>query len=341
MGVDSSGMRRPPEPATAERRSFVADRGDAAQRLDAVLERRLGDRPDGSRTRIQRWIAAGRVAVNGVTARRPAQRVPAGGRVEALLPQLPPRREPEPEDLPLAILYEDADLIAVDKPAGMVAHPALGHARGTLFHALLWRARDWAPGGRPLLAHRLDRHTSGVLLVAKTAAAHAALLRALAHRTVTKEYLAVVAGRVPGRRGDLAWRLQRDPGDRRRMVPSVSGGQPCLTRYRRLGVSPTPGARISLLSCELVTGRMHQIRAHLATAGWPIVGDQTYGPAVRPVTGDHRLDAAVASLSRQALHAWRITFPHPATGERVRMTAPLPVDLAGLLHAARIAWRDA
>jgi 23S rRNA pseudouridine1911/1915/1917 synthase len=173
-----------------------------------------------------------------------------------------------------------------------------------------------------------------VLLVAKAEPAHAALLRDLACGRIGKRYLALVCGRVGSRRGALRWPLQRDPADRRRMIAASRGGKPSLTRYLRLGVSRTPGDAVSLLACELVTGRMHQIRAHLAAAGWPIVGDPTYGPRLRPVTGDHRLDALLASFPRQALHAWRLSFPHPATGTPLEVTAPVPADLAGLLRAA-------
>jgi 23S rRNA pseudouridine1911/1915/1917 synthase len=302
-------------------------------RLDAVLERHLGDRPDASRTRIQRWIAAGRVAVNGVTARRAAQRVPTAACIDVALPALPARLAPEAEPRPLVVLYEDAHVLAIDKPAGLVAHPSLGHPRGTVYNALLWHARAWAAGARPQLVHRLDKQTSGVLLVAKAAPAHAALLRALDQGLLDKHYLALVCGRVERARGELSWPLRRDPGDRRRMI-AAAGGKPCRTRYALLGASRTPGDAVSLVACELLTGRMHQIRAHLATAGWPIVGDQTYGPAVRPVTGNHRLDALLASFPRQALHAWRLSFPHPVTGERIAVTAPVPEDLAGLLEVA-------
>jgi 23S rRNA pseudouridine1911/1915/1917 synthase len=317
-------------------RTFRPDRGDAGHRLDHVLLRQLNDRRDASRTQIQRWIRGGRVSVGGRVITRVAARVPAGAMVAVSLAPEPARPPHAGEAIPLSILYEDAHLLAVDKPSGMVAHPSFGHARGTLVNALLWLARDWPAGSRPGLVHRLDRHTSGVVLVSKTSTSHARLARALADRRVEKDYLAVVAGRVTRARGDIVLGVMRDPGDRRRMVASPVSGRPSVTRYVRIARSVGRRAGVSVLRCRLVTGRMHQIRVHLATAGWPIVGDAVYGPPSDWRIEDAAMQEAVRRFARQALHAWRVAFTHPVTGARVEIVAPLPDDIRHLLDVCGI-----
>jgi 23S rRNA pseudouridine1911/1915/1917 synthase len=313
--------------------SFRADRGDAGRRLDRVLARHLADRPDASRTRIQQWIGAGEVTVEGRTVSRVAARVPAGAEVALRLPPLPPKRRPEGEPIPLDVLFEDDHLLAVNKPPGLIVHPSFGHASGTLVNALLWHARSW-PGGRPGLVHRLDKFTSGALLVAKSQAVHAALARASAARRIEKRYLAVVLGRVPRARGEIALALGRDPGDRRRVVASAHAGRPSVTRFERVARSTGSRAGLTLLRCTLLTGRMHQIRVHLAASGWPVVGDPVYGPARVPPFADARLNALVRAFPRQALHAARLIFAHPVTGVSVDISAPLPADMAGLIREA-------
>ena len=230
-----------------------------------------------------------------------------------------PRHEPQP--LPLCVLFEDEHLLAVGKDAGVVVHPSYKHPDGSVFNALLWHLR--AEGVHPHLLQRLDKDTSGVMLVSKTAKAHAAIVRAMrrdpADGGVRKEYVAVVHGVPSPLSGEIALRLGRDPADVRRVRVSEADGQPCLTRYATLTHAPEAG--MSAVSCELVTGRMHQIRVHLAASGCPIVGDPVYG------IGDH----VGGPMARQALHAWRVSFRHPVSGTPLTIIAPFPPDIASLL----------
>ena len=204
------------------------------------------------------------------------------------------------------VLYEDDWFLAIDKPAGLVVHPSYKHSTGTLLNALLWHL---GPGARPGIVNRLDRQTSGVMLVARTPEAHAALQREAARGRMRKEYLAVVTGRPRRLRGTIALPLGRSTRDRRLIVVDPAG-RPAETRFDVLAT----GTDTSLLRCELVTGRTHQIRVHLAAGGWPIVGDALYGtPSLE--------------LDRHALHAWRISLTHPFTGAALQVSAPLPPDL--------------
>jgi 23S rRNA pseudouridine1911/1915/1917 synthase len=219
------------------------------------------------------------------------------------------RPRPEAEELALRVLYEDDSLLAVDKPPGVVVHPTYRNWSGTLLNALLWHVRE-KPGQRPSILTRLDKDTSGLVLAARTPQVQAIVQRDAAAGRVRKEYLAVVAAALAeGERGSIELPLARSLEDRRLVVVSASGAR-CETRYEVLASS----AGRSLVRCELVTGRTHQIRVHLAARGWPILGDATYG-----VT-----DPAIA---RQALHAWRITLPHPATREVVVIESPWPAEL--------------
>ncbi|HYX22687.1 MAG TPA: RluA family pseudouridine synthase [Thermoanaerobaculia bacterium] len=313
-------------------RTFRADRGDARGRLDRVLMRHLADRPEVTRAQVQAWIAGGLVRINGGVPAKPASRVALADEVEVVLPPPPLRRQPQAQEMPLSVLYEDEHLLALEKPPGLVVHPAPGHREGTLINALLWRAREWGEGQRPGLVSRLDRDTSGVLMVTKTPAAHAALARALKHRSAEKEYLAVVYGRTPGDRGRIELKIDRDPADLRRRIASKTAGRDSVTLYELLG----EGGGLSLLRCRLLTGRTHQIRVHLQAHGLPLVGDPLYGEPRWKGIGEPALAAACRDFPRQALHAWRLAFVHPATGERLEIVAPLPDDLAGLLAAARL-----
>ena len=299
-------------------RAIALDRGDVGTRVDRVLFRHLRDVPGISRNKIQRLLEAGAVVINGRPAPRVSWRIAAGDTLSIELPERPGRQRPRAEALPLAILFEDDELLAVNKPPGQVAHPAFRNGTGTLVNALLAHAKNrWTPG----LINRLDRDTSGVVVVAKNARVQVALQRAMQHHAVDKEYLAIVQGKPTPRRGTIDLALDRDPWDRRRVMVRDRGGQPSVTRYERLGVSADGSA--SLVRCRLVTGRTHQIRVHLATRGWPIVGDVTYG--VKDV-----------HMPRQALHAWRIAFDHPAGGERVIVEAPVPEDMRRLSAAVGI-----
>lgn len=324
---------------TALVRTITATRGDARMRLDRVLQRQLADLRGATRTKVQEWIRQGAVSVNGRAAGRPAARVALGDAITVHLPAdvLRPATAIVSEPLPgVRVLYEDDHLLAVSKPAGVVVHPTYGHAAGTLMNDLRWRARDWPARQRPSLVGRLDKLTSGIVLVARTQTAHASLQKALANAVSRKEYLALVYGHVTPRRGTIDLRLHRDDRDRRRVVASTRRGQPSTTVYERVARAAAPTAGLALLRCRLGTGRMHQIRVHLAARGWPIVGDPTYGEARWTAVTDDALKLALRAFPRQALHAWRLTFPHPATGVSVCIEAPIPDDLRALFTMAAI-----
>lgn len=313
--------------------SFVADRGDAAHRLDLAAARHLAGPFALSRAALQRLVAEGRVRVNGVAATRPAQRLAPGDLVELDVPPPAPRAAPAAEPLPLVILHEDAAILVLNKPAGVVAHPTPAHHSGTLVNGLLWHAArrpDEATGWQPRLVQRLDKDTSGLLVVAKSPEVHAALQDARA--AFEKDYLAVVWGRPAPERGLLTDPLGRDPLDRRRVMVKDSGAA-ARTGYQLLDHSRGTARGLSLVRCALLTGRTHQLRVHLSAHGWPIVGDPVYGHPPRSRLADIAADRAARAFSRQALHAWRLTFTHPRSGRRLQFEAPLPGDLAALLTA--------
>jgi len=322
-------------------RILTADRGDTGRRLDLVLRRHLAGVDSASRSRVQRWIENGHVTVNGSLVRRVAARAALGDVVAVTLPPRDdaPRRVMEAEDVSLDILHEDDYLLALDKPAGLVVHPTYKHAEGTLMNALLWYARVWPSGQRPSLVGRLDKLTSGIIIVAKTAALHAALQRELASSASEKDYLAVVYGKVNVARGEIRLRLERDRRDRRRVVASATAGASSLTRFERLARVAAPRAGLSLLRCRLSTGRTHQIRVHLTARGWPLVGDLTYGEPRWSQIADATLAAALRAFPRHALHAWRVAVVHPVTRERLLLEAPVPSDIEGLLAASGLTRR--
>ena len=323
------------EPARP-RRVLRADRGDDGRRLDHVLLRHLTDVPEASRTRIQEWIESGLVSLAGRRPKKTSEKVKTGEEIEILLPPAEtPRSTPVAQDIPLSVLFEDSSILVLDKPAGLVVHPAVGHREGTLVNALLHRAKDWAgPADRPGLVHRLDKDTSGVLVIAKTEPAMAVLGRAMKERFLEKEYLAVVYGRPPLTKGHIDFRIRRDPSNRKRMAASKSEGRASSTFYENLSESSGNKAGVALLRCRLVTGRTHQIRVHLKAINLPIVGDPVYGSPRWKGVRDETLREALRTFPRQALHAWRLGLRHPGTGERMSFTAPVPADMAGLLEAA-------
>jgi 23S rRNA pseudouridine1911/1915/1917 synthase len=312
-------------------RAFTADRGDAGLRIDLVLRRHLTGVDAATRTRVQTWIEEGRVAINGAVVRRVSARTLAGDAVTIVLPELEIKSPPTAQELPLDILYEDDHLVAVNKPPGLVVHPTYKHTDATLLNALLWRARDWAKTSRPSVVGRLDKLTSGLVLVAKSPAVHAALQRTLAAPGSRKEYLALVWGRTSGG-GTIDLRLRRDPGDRRRVIASMADGAPSRTEYVRLSQAAVVPESLTLLQCRLVTGRTHQIRVHLAASGWPIVGDPKYGEPRWQQIADDAARTMLSQFSRQALHAWRLSFTHPATGQAIAIEAPPARDFAMLLR---------
>jgi 23S rRNA pseudouridine1911/1915/1917 synthase len=311
-------------------RTFTTDRGDDGRRIDLVLRRHLAA---ATRTRVQRWIEEGAVTVNDRHARKTASRVAAGDVIAIAIPHAAEatRFTMQAERGHLDLLFEDDYLLAVNKPAGLVVHPTHAHATGTLMNVLLWHARRWPSTKRPSIVGRLDKLTSGIVLVAKTPAMHAALQRTLAASATEKEYLAVVYGRVNVATGRIALRLSRDRADRRKVAASEHTGAESLTRFVRLGRVIAPRAGLTLLRCRLVTGRTHQIRAHLAARGWPIVGDPVYGEPRWTRIVDPQLGDALRAFPRQALHAWRLAFAHPVARSRLELQAPVPLDMQGLL----------
>jgi 23S rRNA pseudouridine1911/1915/1917 synthase len=285
----------------------------------------LGDR---SRSQLQRLIKDGHVQVAGRGAKA-NQAVKAGQAITIDLPE-PVEATPQPEALPLPILYQDEDLIVVDKPAGMVVHPAAGHAGGTLVNALLHHVHDLSGIGgekRPGIVHRLDRGTSGLMVVAKNDAAHEELSRQFREREVEKEYLALVWGLVQaGRRIDAP--IGRDPANRKKMSARARRSREAVTRI----VRAEPLRVLTLVQVAIYTGRTHQIRVHLNAIGHPIVGDALYGGVHRRVPGDLR---AVTHLERPFLHAARLAFTHPRDGRPMVFTSELPADLQRVLDELR------
>ncbi len=315
-------------------RRFQVGSPSAGTRLDLFLAATCSDL---SRSRIQKLIAEGAVRAGGAAAKR-SHVVRAGEEVTIEVPD-PRETTVEAEDIPLSILYEDEHMLAIDKPPGLVVHPAPGHASGTLVNALLHHVRDLAGIGgelRPGIVHRLDRDTSGVLLVAKTDRAHQLLSRQMRQRTLRKEYLALAAGVPRVRKGEVSLSIGRDPRDRKKMKAfrPIAGDAPAGTRTARTLYEIERewfGLGLTLLRCRLVTGRTHQIRVHLAAAGLPIVGDPVYGRPAFPRVKDAVLKKRLAEFPRQALHAERVALRHPATQELLEIVAPLPADMAALL----------
>ncbi len=297
------------------------------------LDRALGDLfPGHSRSALARLIDEGRVRVDGKTAAKPSMRVETGQRVELDLPDAAPSGLAS-QDLPLIILYEDYDVVVIDKPPGLVVHPAAGHPDQTLVNALLFHVKDLSGIGgelRPGIVHRLDKDTSGVMLIAKHDAAHRKLTARWNSELVRKEYVAVVYGTPSADRGTIEAPIGRDPRDRKRMA-IVQDGRTAITDYEL-----TERLRhASVIRCRLRTGRTHQIRVHMKHLGHPIIGDPVYsGPQWRGIP-DRKLQRAIAGFPRQALHAAKLTFAHPATDNMLTVEAPLPSDLRELLDALR------
>jgi 23S rRNA pseudouridine1911/1915/1917 synthase len=320
-GADASA-----EAEAGEALAFVAEASDAGARLDAFLAARV----EGvSRSALKRAIDDGDVLVGGRAA-KPSHKLRAGERVEVELPA-PPPSEVAPEEIPLDVLYEDEEVVVVNKPAGLVVHPAAGVHSGTLANALAFhfdRLSEHAGAQRPGIVHRLDRDTSGVIVAAKTARAHENLSDQFRARTVFKSYVALVHGVTREEKGKVEEPLARDPRNRTRMAV-VRGGRAALSLWR----VRRRYERFTLLDVQIKTGRTHQIRVHLAWVKHPVVGDETYGGGRDKTIADPRLRARVAALGRQFLHAERLGFHHPSTGEWMGFTAPLPPELSEFLEA--------
>lgn len=328
---------------------------DPPQRLDKALSRDVPESASLSRTRIARLLEAGAVTINGTVQRDPKAKVAAGAKVEITV-QAAIESHITPEDIPLEVLFEDDDLIVVNKPAGMVVHPAPGTPSGTLVNALLHHFGGELSGvggsKRPGIVHRIDKDTSGLLVVAKSDKAHHGLAAQFAAHTAERAYLAVTHGvpeasdpRLRGTRGvsfetgsvlKITTQLARHKHDRQRQAVLFEGGRHAVTRAKLLERFGTP-ACLALVECRLETGRTHQIRVHMAHAGHGLLGDPTYGGR-RKLPAKALSDVGIAaakSFDRQALHAALLGFEHPVSGEMLRFEAELPADMAQLLQDLR------
>ncbi len=297
----------------------------AGRRFDAVLAELF---PEFSRSRLTEWIKSGDVLLDGEPA-RPRDPV-RGGEVATVNAVLDTQTHAEPEDIPLDVLYEDEHVFVINKPAGLVVHPGAGNATGTLVNALLFRDPSLSALARAGIVHRLDKDTSGVMVVARTVQAQTALVEQLSAREVHRQYLAVVVGAlVSGGTADAP--IDRHPRDRLKMAVREDG-KDAVTHYRLRERFRAHTA----LECRLETGRTHQIRVHMAHLKHPIIGDPLYGGALKlPRGASDELIAALRGFRRQALHAETLEFVHPVTGETVRNTAPVPADMLALMAALR------
>ena len=307
-----------------------------SERLDKIL---LGRYPDFSRSRIEGLVKAGLVTVNGVPAAKTGLKV---GEADEIVVTVPPPvpAVPEPEDMPLDVVFEDDDLIVVNKPAGLVVHPAPGHATGTLVNALLHHCPNLSGIGgvvRPGIVHRLDQDTSGLLVVAKSHPAMVGLSRAFAsHQDVEKTYLAICHGRPRLDSGRIENLIGRHPVDRKRMAIVERNGKMAITNWRVLKGDCHAAASearnddspiLSLVECRIETGRTHQIRVHMASLGCPVIGDRAYGKSAL----DKRLDPVPM---RQMLHAWKLALWHPVRSVKLAFEAPFPPDMKPYLASA-------
>ncbi len=311
-------------PPETPRQAIVPDTA-AGRRFDAVLAELF---PEFSRSRLAEWIKAGDALLDGAPA-RPRDPV-RGGETVQLHAVLDTQTHAEPQDIPLDILYQDEQVFVIDKPVGLVVHPGAGNPDGTLVNALLFRDPALSALPRAGIVHRLDKDTSGVMVVARTLQAQTALVEQLAARQVHRQYLAVVVGAlVSGGTANAA--IDRHPRDRLKMAVREDG-KDAITHYRLRERFRAHTA----LECRLETGRTHQIRVHMAHLRHPIVGDPLYGgPLKLPKGATEELVAALRGFKRQALHAETLEFAHPISGEPVRATAPVPADMLALLAALR------
>jgi len=306
---------------------LLVDRSRPNERLDAWLRERL---PEFSRGAIQRLIDEGCITVNGRTV-KPAHAPRAGEVIRVRLPEAKPA-EAQPEDIPLEILYEDAALLVLNKPPGLVVHPSAGHESSTLVNALLHHCAGGLSGiggvARPGIVHRLDKDTSGCMVVAKTDETHLALSAQFAGRKVEKIYHAIACGEIERNEGEIRAAIGRHPEHRKRMAVNEQAGRPAHTSYRVLERL----RQATFVEACLHTGRTHQVRVHLKFIGHPLVGDLVYGNRQ-----NQRLeDLTHYTAPRQMLHAWKLGFTHPRTGERLSFEAPEPADFLDAISALRI-----
>jgi 23S rRNA pseudouridine1911/1915/1917 synthase len=316
----------------------VAAGEHAGLRLDRFL---AGALPDLSRSRLEGLIDAGAVATDGKTIRDANRRVKPGEAYEVTVPAATPAL-PQAQDIPLVVVYEDKDLIVIDKPAGLVVHPAAGNPDGTLVNALIAHCGPELSGiggeARPGIVHRLDKDTSGLLIAAKTERAMKSLAKQFANHTIERAYHAVVWGAPRAGSGTIEGDIGRNPFDRKRMAVLRGGGKAARTRYRLVETFGDPARPFaSLIECRLETGRTHQI--HLTHIGHPLIGDPSYGrarQAPRPKTEAEAVAfEAAAGFPRQALHAWLLRFTHPSLHRTLRFESAWPADFSGLVNALR------
>ncbi|SMG24236.1 RluA family pseudouridine synthase [Paraburkholderia susongensis] len=315
-------------------RAVVAPDELAGERLDKVLAKVF---PEFSRSRLQSWIEAGRVCVDGKPAKI-RQPVPLGATIELVPDLLPEQLAFTPEPVPLEIVYEDDTLVVINKPAGMVVHPAAGNWSGTVLNGLLHRYGEAAAGlPRAGIVHRLDKETSGLMVVARTLEAQTDLVRQLQARTVKRRYLALVWGNMP-EEGTIDAPIGRDPRERTRMaVVTGAAGKPARTHFRRVDSAIWQRQPVTAIHCDLETGRTHQIRVHCAHVGHPLLGDPVYGRA----RGKRSVTPLPDGFARQALHAWRLGLIHPKTGRSMQWRAGVPADIEALSEALGLGRDDA
>jgi len=321
-----------PDP-DSQRQEVTVGAAEAGQRLDRLLAERLGGL---SRSRLKGLIEAGMVSAGGATITEPSTRVKPGQTFAIVIPEARPAK-PKGQALALDIVYEDSDIIVIDKAAGMVVHPAPGNPDRTLVNALIAHCGPSLTGvggvRRPGIVHRLDKDTSGLIVAAKNDAAHQALVEQFARRSIERVYAAVVWGLPAPAAGAITGNIGRSPRNRKKMAVLARGGRPAETRYR-VRQSLAAGAA-ALLDCRLLTGRTHQIRVHLSHIGHPLIGDRVYGRAGtrRRASLPERTRDAVAAMTRQALHARTLGLRHPATGEILRLESDLPPDIKTLISS--------
>ena len=308
--------------------TFAITDPDAGERLDAFLAKHI---EDWSRARLQRLIEDQAVLVNGAVS-KPSHKLRANDQIEIELTP-PPATEFVPENIPIDVVFEDEDLVVVNKPAGIVVHPAAGVSSGTLANALAFHFQQLATRGgevRPGIVHRLDKGTSGLLVVAKTESAHENLSDQFRAREVFKSYVALVHGQIEKRNGQIDQPIARDPRNRTRMA-IVRNGREALSLFRIREAFD----RFTLLDVELKTGRTHQIRVHLSWLKHPVVGDEVYGGGRDKTVSNPRVRGVIAKLHRQFLHSEQLGFRHPRTREALKFIAPLPSQLTTLLNLIR------
>jgi 23S rRNA pseudouridine1911/1915/1917 synthase len=321
-------------------RTDPVDETHAGWRLDRFLAAVLGDL---SRSRLQQLLEQGAVCLDEKTIRDANHRVKPGETYQVTIPAAAPAR-PQGQDIPLTVVHEDKDLIVIEKPAGLVVHPAAGNPDGTLVNALIAHCGDELIGiggeARPGIVHRLDKDTSGLLVAAKTERAMTSLAKQFANHTIERAYHALVWGRPREAQGVIEGQIGRSPFDRKRMAVLRGGGKLARTRYRVIESFGDPARPFaSLVECRLETGRTHQIRVHLTHLGHPLIGDPQYGRIRQPprakTAAEEVAFTAATSFPRQALHAFVLGFQHPSLHKTLRFESPWPADFAALVEALR------